>query len=675
MNRPSSALPADRNAAPPGTLIQATGPGKIHWCIAAGLSLFFSLAGCEPGRPGVDEKLGQRQPDPALPEPEPYVRIISGQEVHDLSDLTTMAATQPGKASPLDDIRLDVVSFSGVPLSSATMMLTKMVGVNVVASSDAANRQVSLYLKNVTARAAVEALCRLNGLWYREDAEMIRLLTRDEYGRELVIKSDQQTRLYYLKNASAAGVADMIAALMPDQIAYTRASDDSSFGHVGTDGDDPLTNTRTGTGASNNNNTADNPSAVYTQGQTGGVSRSTYAYSASDVATNYQKGLASGKIEELTRTAGARQKGEVSAQAIAEKTGAKPPVSVSVFLRNNCIAVRTVHESVQTEIGKIIEALDTPTRQVLLEVKVLKVVLGDGFESVFGMSYKNGNFSAKWMDGADISGNTLSFNYLDQHVAATLKLLKDDNRLHAVATPMLLCANNAAAEFFSGVTRMITTNYDYETRYSENNQAVDIARPVVQERNIGTDVKIKPSINTDGTVTLRFYLDISDVNANGANIYQVNSQGQVVALPIDTVDNEKTQSIVVAKHGQAIVMGGLISESISKSHQRVPVVGDIPVIGTFMGKQVNKTERTETVMIIIPHIIATPDQGQKVSRPVLENNSTHPMSTNDRKGLTRWNPKTERIEEVDQPPTDAAKKAVAQTPATWPAEQQDPVKE
>jgi general secretion pathway protein D len=627
---------------------------------ARGRLLFLTVlaalppAGCEANWWGAFGPAERRLADPALPAPQPYVRVIRGREVNDLSNLPALASAggdvaPTPQAGPLDETRLDEVSFGGVPLSNAAVMLTKMTGVNIVASAEVGAKPIHVYLKDVTARSAIEAICRLHDLWYREDAEMVRLLTREEYGRELVIKSDQQTHLYYLKNASAPAVADTIASLMPDQVRYFRAGDDTSFGHVGTDGDDPMSNTRSAGGSTASTTGGRYDAGMYSEGRTGAVSRTNYAYSASDVATNYQKGLASGKVEELTRGTEARRTGEVSAQAVAEKTGAVLPVTVSVFLRNNCIAVRTVHRSAQDEIGKIIQALDTPTRQVLLEVKVLNATLGDGFESVFGMTYDKGGFSAKWLDGADIDGATLSFSYLDSHISATLKLLKDDNRLHAVATPMVLCANNAPAEFFSGLTRMITTNYDYETRYGENNQAVDIVRPVVEERNIGTDVRIKPSINTDGTVTLRFHLDISSVNTDGANIYQVNSEGAVVALPIDTVDNHTTENIVVARHGQAVVMGGLITESVSRLHQRLPGLGDIPGLGLFMGKKVDKTTRTETIIVIIPHIIATPDQGPAVSRPVLENNSGHPLRSGDYKGLTRWNPQTLRLEESQFP--------------------------
>jgi type II secretory pathway component GspD/PulD (secretin) len=581
---------------------------------------------------------------------EPYVRVIGGREVRGLDEASAIAGRSAApKADPLEGIRLETVAFEDMTLGQVALMLTRMTGQNVVASAEAGGRRVSLYLRNVSARAAIEGVCRLNNLWYREDPEMIRLLTAGEYGRELVVKRDEQTRLYYLKNASAPAVADMIAALMPDQVAYIRPAEETSFGHVGTDGDDPMSrsNTSTETAAAYGDNYSGAPGAAGNRA----VSRTNYGYSRSDVQSGYQQGLSAGKIEQLDKGAAQQGRGEVSTGALAEKTGAQVPVTISVFLRNNCVGVRAVQESLHREIGRMIEALDTPTRQVLLEVKVLKVALGDGFESFFDVAYNNNKdnpaIAVQQLGGASISDSTVSFTYLDSHIEATIKLLKSDDRLHSVATPMLLCANNASAEFFSGVTRMLVTNYDYETRYGENNVAVDIARPVVEEREIGTQVRIKPSINADGTVTLRFRLEVGSVNEKGASIYQVKGD-ELVALPIDTVDNEKVESIVVASHGQAVVMGGLITESVSKTRSRVPILGSIPVAGLLFRKQVDRTSRNETVVIIVPHIIGTAAQGSRESEGVARENATHPWVTRDQKNLTDWDEKRGKVRELDR---------------------------
>ena len=660
------------------------------------------LCGCQQVRPSqrpalrTPQELDRKSSEVALPEPEPYVRVINGQEVHDLKDIpaATKAPAAPGapaapeapaiatkRSNTLDQIILEEVNFSDMRMGQVAVMLTRLIGQNIVASSEARDKSINLYLRNISARAAIEALCRLNGLWYREDAEMVRLLTKDEYSKELVIKSDEQTRLYYLKNASALGVADMIASLMPDQVEYTRPQEEASYGHVGTDGDSAMNqngsgfgnnqsgfngnsqsgiNGNNGNNINNNNNNFNNNNNNINNGNNSGfsnrnypslgsnVNRTSYNYSLSDVTNNFQKGLTTGRVEELAKDAATHQKGEVSGKSAIESAGIKAPVSLSVFLRNNCIGVRTLQESAHREIGALIEALDTPTRQVLLEVKVLRLALNNGFETLFSASYTNSTtprITANWLGGATFTGSTVSFGYLDEHVTATMNAMQTDNRLQTIATPMLLCANNAPGEFFSGVRQLITVGYEFETRFNVSGQTVDVARPTTQFVEIGTTVRIKPSINADGTVTLRFYLELSSINVGGSSVSQITQQGEVVQLPIDTVNSENTDSIIVANHGQAVVMGGLISDSIHNNKQRVPLIGDVPVLGTFFGKKNKNKDRSEMVVVIIPHIMGTPAQGEPASDAVLKRMSAHPWVTEEKENLTKWDATQERLKE------------------------------
>lgn len=632
-----------------------------------------------------------------LPEAEPVFRIISGRNLANLDeavDATRDDGTARSYTSILDETKLETVYYSEMPLGEVAVALTEMIGRNVVASSQARDRKISVFLKDISARSALEGICRLHDLWYREDPEMIRILTAEEYGQQLVVRRDEQTRMYYLRNASAPAVADMLASLMPDQVEYIESREEESYGHVGTDGDDPLENRRAAGSARypysdrSSGGYYDDGGDVYSRRHGGRqVSRTAYRYSQSDLTGTFHQGFTEGRVDQIAQSLSQRQRGEVSAEQLADRSGVRAPVTISVFMRNNCVAVRAVQESIHREIEQIVKSLDTPTRQVLLEVKVLKVTLGDGFESFFSMNYRGSNRIPEvttagatyrepfppgiatppdataagvlyrdraglgWLQGAAVDGKTVSFTYLDHRLTATLEMLKKDNRVHAVATPMLLCANNAPAEFFSGVQRMITTNYDYETRYAENNRAVDVARPIVEEREIGTKVRIKPSINSDGTVTLRFLLEIGSVKEDGANVYQVK-EGALVRLPIDTVDNEKLESIVVGRHGQAIVLGGLISESVTRINERVPFFGDIPYLGVLFGKQKDAKVKNETVILIIPHIVGHPEFGKAASDGLLENNSSHPWATRQQRNLTIWDDKKGEMHEIRKTATD-----------------------
>lgn len=576
---------------------------------------------------------GVRLHAPPAPVPADEIPLAAGAPaVRILSPKTAEATAAPTQPSPLDSRRIDRLQLEGAPLDAACQMLTRLVGTNIVASANARKQLVTLYMLDVPARSAIEGLCRLHGLWYREDPGLVRILTAAEYGSELVIRHEDETRLYYLRNASAVGVADLLAALMPEQISFNRPAEEASFGHVGTDGDDPMGN---GTGSGSTATTVDGTIAVNGMTTSSTVQRSSYGGTSVNVGTGQQAAVSQAQALQAAGDAG-RGSTSVGTRSLLAHSARRGGATVSVFLRNNCIAVRAVDETLHREIGQIIAELDTPTRQVLLELKILQVGLSNGFESFFNFAYQDSGppqVSASFLQGASLSGNTVSFGILDSKISASMQLLQTDGRMRATASPMLLSANNAPAEFFSGVTRMITTSYDFETRYNENGVATDIARPVVSEREIGTQVRIKPSINDDGTVTLRFYLQIGTVNAGCATISEIVNN-EVVQLPIDTVDNNRVTSIVVANHGQSVVMGGLISESASFQHQRVPGLGDIPALGMLFRKNNDNITRTETVVIITPHIMGTPGDAGAVSRGVLGRQSTHPWVRHDRSPVT-----------------------------------------
>ncbi|MCX7935602.1 MAG: type II and III secretion system protein, partial [Planctomycetota bacterium] len=188
-------------------------------------------------------------------------------------------------------------------------------------------------------------------------------------------------------------------------------------------------------------------------------------------------------------------------------------------------------------------------------------------------------------------------------------------------------------------------------RYDNNNQPVDIIRPVVEQREIGTTVRIRPSINADGTITMRFYLELS-LLGKGGNIYLVRGNAQeATPMPVDTVDTKKLESIVVASHEQAVVMGGLIAEKEAKDRSRVPLLGDIPGMGSlFSHRRTAEKARTETIIIVIPHIIGAASLSQQASEGVLKDNVTHPWATEGRTKLTDYDPRQRRIESVNPPP-------------------------
>lgn len=578
------------------------------------------------------------------PPPEPVVKVVEGRDPR-------LGASVEDAARLLDGPPVDLIAIEQIPLAQACPLLSRLLGVNLAASPAAGERSISLHLRTVTPRAAIQALCSLNQLTYRLDPGIVRIYVRDEGGEDLVPSSDEETRLYRLRHASANGIADLIATLMPDRVSYTAPTEQASFGHVGTDGDSAMGGSSTGTSSViGGSGTSGGTGGAGTAANGAGSGRSTGTSAGGVNRQSFGYGPAGGQ----SPTGGSQSQSRTSGAVPAASRGGMAsvpndvPATLSVFMRDNCVAVRSRLEPVHREIAGIIAALDSPTRQVLLEVKILHLVLGDGFESLFKFSFRDGKNTLATLASFTQASSAVSFAYLDQHIWSSMQLLASENRLHTVASPLLLCANNGPAEFFSGIERMITVNYDYETRYNssgDSTSTVDIVRAIVESREIGTRLRIKPSINADATVTMRFLLESGTVNDGAASMTQV-VDGETIKLPIDTISEERLESIVVARHGQAVVMGGLISETVSRTKQGIPWLSDIPLLGLLASQRKDSAERVETVVMIIPHIMATAEEGARVSGEVNRRLSTHPWVRHDETALTDWDEKSEKLQLV-----------------------------
>jgi len=113
-------------------------------------------------------------------------------------------------------------------------------------------------------------------------------------------------------------------------------------------------------------------------------------------------------------------------------------------------------------------------------------------------------------------------------------------------------------------------------------------------------LKVKPTINTEGLLTLEITQEVSELGGTG-----------VGDSPIILV--RKINTSVVASHGQTIVLGGLILENGTRDESKVPLLGDIPILGNLFKYTARKTDKTELLVLVTPTILTSTDDAVKVS--------------------------------------------------------------
>ena len=525
-------------------------------------------------------------PPPPAPE-QPLVRVISGKKL----DATAAMAEIDTRTEPPHGgmtVMIERLSLRDAPLGEIAYLLTNLCRTNIIVTQLAADCSVSIDLYRVPLRQALEAICRLNDLWYREDDHVVTIMTSDEYAREIVVRRNEKMRAFTLRYTNAGDTAKIVQALMGSQVLFNDIGSEEIYGHVQED-------------------------------KSGGGSAGAAA-AAGEILNDDEK-------TRLPVLKGLRD-GAFDALELAERLGKKIPAVITVFKRNNMILARSLNDAVLSEIGRIIESLDTPTSQVLLEMTILQLTLADGFESFFKIDFPgNSDFSVATLPtSAGLAQKTFSTLFGNDNIRARLQLFAEDNRVNVLATPYLMSANNAKVEFFVGEETPLREDVTSKTLYDDDgNPTTTLYEVTVNREELGTDISISSFINADGTITMDFEAELSTANLGVVEINVIDENtGAAQSFPLDGINRSKLTSIITAVPGVPLAIGGIIREQIEESENKVPLLGDIPLLGFFFKEIVDKKVKTETVILLTPHLISHPRQSWQVGRDFLERRSSHP---------------------------------------------------
>ena len=150
-----------------------------------------------------------------------------------------------------------------------------------------------------------------------------------------------------------------------------------------------------------------------------------------------------------------------------------------------------------------------------------------------------------------------------------------------------MASNNRPASLFVGEERLLVRGVTVTDPVlgGVNNNVITPAKVTYETeiRNIGNTLNIVPKINADGTVTLAILQDTSTVTVGGQTLppITVNPNQPPQAFALDTVNTSNIEAVVVAKDGLTVAIGGLIKARNGKDVRKVPILGDIPIIGNI----------------------------------------------------------------------------------------------
>ena len=165
------------------------------------------------------------------------------------------------------------------------------------------------------------------------------------------------------------------------------------------------------------------------------------------------------------------------------------------------------------------------------------------------------------------------------------RALETDSNTNILSTPNLLTLDNEEARIVIGQNVPFITG-----QYAQTGSAVT-ATPfqTIERKDVGLTLRIKPQISEGGTVRLQVFQEISNVDAA--------STSSVSGI----ITNKRSlESTILLQDGQTIVLGGLIQDSVSDGVEKVPLLGDIPVVGTLFSYQKKQRAKKNLMVFLRP---------------------------------------------------------------------------
>jgi general secretion pathway protein D len=270
-------------------------------------------------------------------------------------------------------------------------------------------------------------------------------------------------------------------------------------------------------------------------------------------------------------------------------------------------------------IKKIIDELDKEKYQVYVQANIIEINKSDaeslgvkyGFDGAMigsngGLYALSANFGGANF-GLDNVIEGIASNGLSAGFALNMAIdfLQTKGAAKSISNPSILCVNNKASSIYVGKTISIVSG-------SVANNAGGVGTGVTnsyKREDVGLTLKIKPRVSSNEKVTLEVETILESVLDDGAN----NATGQ----PVTSKQTVKTQAIL--RHGENIIIGGLVKTYERKNKTKVPLLGDIPFIGEWLFSSNETTvENDNLVVILTPYVIDKSSQLSKLQEQLGE---------------------------------------------------------
>lgn len=285
-------------------------------------------------------------------------------------------------------------------------------------------------------------------------------------------------------------------------------------------------------------------------------------------------------------------------------------LSIVADEQTNALVI-TAQPDVMQELERVIARLDIRRAQVLVEAIIVEVQDGDAFN--LGVQWANKNGGGTQFTGTNLPTSTvvnaaLEFNdngtfsetttealsgfngiaagFYEGNWAGLVTALSSNTKSNILATPSIVTLDNKEASFNVGQEVPVISGSQSSTSGSVFNS--------VERKTVGTKLKVTPQINEGDSVLMEIEQEVSSV-ASSTSTDSSSNTGDLGS----TFNTRTVKNAVLVKSGETVVLGGLLSNNTAESTFKVPLLGDIPVLGYLF--RYNSTSKTKQNLMVFIH--------------------------------------------------------------------------
>lgn len=271
-------------------------------------------------------------------------------------------------------------------------------------------------------------------------------------------------------------------------------------------------------------------------------------------------------------------------------------------------------EETNVHVEQVIKSLDRPKPQVLIKVVFVEVTHRDdldfGIEGAVSYTQNGGKGETiiETLFGSATATQGGFYRLIDQDFSITARAMAEAGNFEVLSRPSILARNNQEAIITVGQEVPFIRN----TQISNTGQQIN----TVEYEDIGIILRVTPFITSEGQVEMIVAPEISTITDQTIPI------SDTINAPVFA--KRSAETVVVTGNGKTVVIGGLMERNKTESIRKVPVLGDIPVLGWAFRRKIKEDTKTELLIFLTPYVVNQPDELQRLTRQETDNTELTP---------------------------------------------------